>query len=62
MEKVERSCLFIEKAEQSLLFLTAAGTVCQIGDHEWYGLCVLTLVMLASGDLWVRAEEEEGPP
>ena len=50
----------MEKAEQSLLFLTAAGTVCQIGrDREWYGLCVLTLAMLASGDLWVQAEEEE---
>ena len=62
-ERAERNCLFMEKAEQSLLFLTAAGTVCQIGgDCEWYGLCVLTLAMLASGDLWVRAEEEEGPP
>ena len=53
MEKAEQSRLFMEKAEQSLLFLTAAGTVCQIGDREWYGLCVLTLAMLASGDLWV---------
>ena len=53
MEKAERSHQFMEKAEQSLLFLTAAGTVCQIGDCEWYGLCVLTLAMLASGDLWV---------
>ena len=53
-ERVERSRLFMEKAERSLLFLTAAGTVCQIGgDREWYGLCVLTLAMLASGDLWV---------
>ena len=49
----------MEKAERSLLFLTAAGTVCQISDREWYGLCVLTLAMLASGDLWVHAEEEE---
>ena len=62
MEKVEQSLLFMEKAEQSLLFLTAAGVVCQIGDHEWYGLCVLTLAMLASGDLWAQAKEEEGPP
>ena len=53
-ERAERSRLFMEKAEQSLLFLTAAGTVCQIGgDRKWYGLCVLTLAMLASGDLWV---------
>ena len=52
----------MEKAERSLLFLTAAGVVCLIGDHEWYGLCVLTLAMLASGDLWVQAEEEDGPP
>ena len=63
MEKVEQSCLFMEKAERSLLFLTAAGTVCQIGgDREWYGLCVLTLAMLASGDLWVQAEKEDRPP
>ena len=62
MEKVERSLLFMQKVERSLLFLTAAGVVCQIGDHEWYGLCVLTLAMLASGDLWVQAEEEDGPP
>ena len=62
-ERVERSRLFMEKAERSLLFLTAAGTVCQIGgDREWYGLCVLTLAMLASGDLWVQAEKEDGPP
>ena len=52
----------MEKMEQSLLFLTAAGVVCQTGDREWYGLCVLTLAMLASGDLWVQAEEEDGPP
>ena len=44
----------MEKAEQSLLFLTTAGVGCQIGDREWYSLCVLTLAMLASGDLWVR--------
>ena len=54
MERTEQNCLFMEKAEQSLLFLTTAGTVCQIGgDPKWYGLCVLTLAMLASGDLWV---------
>ena len=52
----------MERAERSLLFLTAAGVVCQIGDHEWYGLCVLPLAMLASGDLWAQAKEEEGPP
>ena len=52
MERAEQSRLFMEKAEQSLLFLTAAGTVCQIvGDREWCSLCVLTLAMLASGDL-----------
>ena len=49
----------MERAEQSLLFLTAAGVVCQIGDREWYGLCVLTLAVLASG---VQAEEKNGPP
>ena len=52
----------MERAEQSPLFITAAGVVCQIGDHEWYGLCVLTLAMLASGDLWAQAKEEEEPP
>ena len=52
----------MEKAEQSLLFLTAAGTVCSIGDRKWYGPCVLILAMLASGDLWVHAEEEERLP
>ena len=62
MEKAEQSLLFMEKAERSLLFLTTAGVVCQIGDHEWYSLCVLTLAMLASGDLWVQAEGEDGPP
>ena len=49
----------MERAERSLLFLTAAGAVCQIGDHKWYGVCVLTLAMLASG---VQATEEDGPP
>ena len=53
MEKAERSLLFMQKAERSLLFQTVAGVVCQIGDCEWYGLCVLALAMLASGDLWV---------
>ena len=33
--------------------------MCQIGDCEWYGMCVLTLVMLASG---VQATEKDGPP
>ena len=32
MEKAEISRLFMEKAKQSLLFLTVAGVVCQIGD------------------------------
>ena len=49
----------MERAEQSLLFLTAAGAVCQIGDREWYGMCMLTLAMLASG---VQATEEDRPP
>ena len=49
----------MERAEQSLLFLAAAGAVCQIGDREWYGMCVLTLAMLASG---VQAKERDGPP
>ena len=59
MERAECNRLFMEKAERSLLFLTAAGTVCFIGDREWYGPCVLILAMLASRDLWVHAEEEE---
>ena len=49
----------MERAEQSLLFSTAAGAVCQIGDREWYGLCVLKLAVLALG---VQAEEKNGPP
>ena len=49
----------MERAERSLLFLTAARVVCQIGDREWYGLHVLTLAMLVSG---VQAEEKDGPP
>ena len=52
----EKTKHHMERAEQSLLFLTAAGAVCQIGDCEWYGLCVLTLAVLASG---VQAEENE---
>ena len=52
-----RHCM--ERAERSLLFLTAAGAVCQIGDSKWYGMCVLTLAMLASG---VQAKEGSGPP
>ena len=52
----------MEKAERSLLFLTAAGTVCSRGDRKWYGPCVLILAMLASGDLWVHVEEEERHP
>ena len=52
----------MEKTEGSLLFLSAAGTVCSIGDREWYGPCDLILAMLASGDLWVKKEEEERLP
>ena len=33
MKKVEQSLLFMERAERSLLFITAAGVVCQIGDY-----------------------------
>ena len=53
----------MQKVEQSLLFLAAAGVVCRIGgDHEWYGLCVLTLAMPASGDLWGQAKADYAPP
>ena len=55
----EKTKHHMERAERSLLFLTAAGAVCQIGDHEWYSMCVLTLAMLASG---VQATENNGPP
>ena len=61
-ERAEHNRLFMEKAERSLLFLTAAGTVCSIGDCELYGPCVLILAMIVSGDLWVHAEEEERLP
>ena len=33
-ERAEHNRLFMEKAEQSLLFLTAAGTVCSIDDRK----------------------------
>ena len=61
-ERAENNCLFMEKAERSLLFLTAAGTVCSRGDRKWYGPCVLILAMLAYGDLRVYVEEEERLP
>ena len=61
-EIAEHNRLFMEKAERSLLFLTAAGTVCSRGDRKWYGPCVLILAMLASGDLRVYVEEEERLP
>ena len=31
--------------------------MCQIGDHNWYGMCVLTLAMLATG---AQAKEVSG--
>ena len=49
----------MKKAELSLLFLTAAGVVCRLGgDHEWYGVCVLTLAILASAELRGQAKAE----
>ena len=51
-EERNRNLLIMKKAELSLLFLTAAGVVCRLGgDHEWYGVCVLTLAILASAEL-----------
>ena len=38
-ERAEQSLLFAKRAERNLLFLTAAGVVCQIRDREWYA-CV----------------------
>ena len=38
-----------KRADQSLLFLTVAGTLCQMGNQDWYSWCVATLVMLATG-------------
>ena len=55
----EEATQHLERTERSLLFLTAAGVVCQIGNHNWYGMCVLTLAMLALG---VQAIEKDGPP
>ena len=49
----------LKRAERSLLFLTTAGAVCQIGDHKWYGMCVLTLAMLATG---AQAVDVSEPP
>ena len=58
-EEVERSLLVRKEAELSLLFLTAVGVMCRLGgDHERYGLCVLTLTILASGELWGQAKAE----
>ena len=50
----------LDQAERSLLFLTAAGAVCQIGDHGWYGMCVLTLAMLATGTQGKDASGTQG--
>ena len=62
-EELDRSILVMKKAELSLLFLTAAGVVCRLGgDHEWYGFCVLTLALLASGELWGQAKAEYALP
>ena len=33
-----------------------------MAGQEWYGACVITLVVLASGDLGVKAEGHYGPP
>ena len=38
-----------QAGEWSLLFLTAAGTVYQMGNQDWYCWCVLTLAILATG-------------
>ena len=53
----EEATQYLERAEWSLLFLTTAGAVCQIGNHDWYGMCVLTLAMLATG---AQAKEVSG--
>ena len=47
-----------ERAEQGLLFQTAAGAVCQIGGHDGCGMCVLMLAILATG---VQVKEVSGP-
>ena len=54
----EEATQHLKRAERSLLFLTAAGAVCQIGDHNWYGMCVLTLAILATG---AQEKEVSGP-
>ena len=37
--------------------------MCRLGgDHEWYGFCVLTLALLASGELWGQAKAEYALP
>ena len=60
---MDRSILVMKKAELSLLFLTAAGVECRLGgDHEWYGFCVLSLALLASGELWGQARAEYALP
>ena len=42
------------------MFLTVTSAVCQMASQKWYGLYVFLLTILASGDLGVIAEEEEG--
>ena len=37
------------KPERSLLFMTAAGVVCQTTGQGWYGWCVAMLTLLATG-------------
>ena len=48
------------RLERSLLFLTATSAVCQLASQKWYSPCVFMLTILASGDLGIRAEEDEG--
>ena len=56
--RCEEATQHLEWVEQSLLFLTSTGAVCQIGDHNWYGRCVLTLAILTAG---AQAKEVSGP-
>ena len=38
-----------KQMDQTLLFITVAGTMCKLGIHAWYSWCVAIPVMLATG-------------
>ena len=49
------------KTERSLLFMIAAGVVCQTISHDGYGWCVTLLTLLATGAQGQDVEEPWTP-